>query len=94
MLIEVFQENTNKCVKTVGDNDFHFQVAYLHLESTKFPVEFQLSLGRSDSAYPAGMYSLSDSSFRVNQYGSLELNRFAMKLIPVVSAASVNKKTA
>lgn len=94
MLIEIFQENSQKCVKSVKDNNFYYQVAYLHLESTKFPVEFQLSLGSNDPAYIPGKYTLSDSSFRVNQYGSLELNRFAMQLIPLVTQSLAPKKTA
>jgi len=94
MLIEIFPENAQKCVKNVKGNNYYYQRAYLILSTTKFPVEFELSLNDSAPANLPGRYSLSDSSFRVNQYGSLEINRFDMTLVPVVENIVSQKKTA
>lgn len=43
-----------------------------------FPLAFELTV---DTPYPPGRYNLSPRSFRVNQYGSLELSPFNQELI-------------
>ena len=60
------------------------QKAYLH-NGGAFPVEFTLSIPDASSAYPVGQYTLTDDSFKVNQYGGLELSRWDLKLTPLAN---------
>jgi len=55
----------------------------MHSASSKFPVEMNVSLGENDQPYPAGKYEIAESSFQINQYGSLELSKYNLKLVPV-----------
>ncbi len=47
-----------------------------------FPVEFKITHDDHNDAYAVGVYELSPDSYKVNQYGQLELDRFGLKLIP------------
>lgn len=69
--------------KTVKDNTFYSQTAYAYLGGA-FPVAFEIPLETPAHAYPIGDdYTLCPSSFKVNQYENLELNRFKLKLVRV-----------
>ena len=49
------------------------QTAMLHRGEERIRIE--LTLGRSEQAYAAGTYELDPSSFRVGEFGELELGR-------------------
>jgi hypothetical protein len=57
------------------------QKAYVHTGGV-FPVEFKITHDDHNNAYAIGKYQLAPSSFKVNQYGQLELDRFGTKLVP------------
>lgn len=66
--------------RQVKENTFYSQTAYADMGGA-FPVAFEIPLETPAHAYPIGNdYVLSPSSFKVNQYGNLELNRFQIKL--------------
>lgn len=84
-MIEI-EINSNDCqiqTRTVngknGSRTIHEQQAYLHTGAA-YPVPFKLSLRNAADAYPSGKYTLDPSSFQVNQFGGLELNRFEIRL--------------
>lgn len=62
------------------------QNAYVHMGGL-FPVEIKLTHSDHNDAYAIGKYELSPSSFKVNQYGQLELDRFGMALLPYADFA-------
>jgi hypothetical protein len=64
------------------DRTVYEQKAYVHLGGV-FPVEFKLSHDDHNNAYEAGTYKLNPESFKVGQYGDLQLDRFNIKLEPV-----------
>lgn len=70
------------------------QAGYLD-KGDKYPVRFEIPLDRKNPApYPVGMYTFDASSFRLNQFGSLELDRYNVKLNripPVVLQALKNE---
>lgn len=86
--IEIFPENANINSRTIPGKDgkapriIHEQIAYAYLGG-KFPVEMKLSLEDSQNPYVVGVYSLDSSSFIVNNFGSLELKRFGIKIKPL-----------
>jgi len=88
MSIEI-ELNTNDCQvqsrKVNGKNgprEIHEQRAYFHTGGA-YPTPFNLSLRDPSQAYPSGKYTLDPSSFQVNGYGGLELNRFEIRLVPI-----------
>lgn len=62
------------------------QKAYVHMGGL-FPVETKLTFDDHNDAYAIGKYQLAPSSFKVNQYGQLELDRFGIKLTPYADFA-------
>ena len=65
---------------------FYEQKAYAHTGGV-FPVEFKINLNSHTEAYPIGKYQLAPSSFKLNRFGQLELDRYGMKLIPYADFA-------
>lgn len=61
------------------------QKAYADLGGA-FPAEIKISLQSPERAYAVGEYELSPQSFKVGQYGDLEVNRFNIKLVPSTSS--------
>lgn len=85
--------NTNDCqIETRmingknGQRTIHEQQAYFHTGGA-YPTPFKLSIRNASEAYPSGKYTLHPSSFQVNQFGGLELNRFEMRLVPIKAPA-------
>jgi hypothetical protein len=64
--------------------EIHFQRAYAHFGGA-FPVEFNLPLEKPTDMYRIGKYQLSPQSFKVGQYGDLEINRFDIRLDIIAS---------
>lgn len=44
--------------------------------------------------YPLGDYTLAAESFRLNQFGGLELNRYELQLVPIKTAPAVRPAAA
>jgi len=57
------------------------QKAYAHFGGL-FPVEIKLSFDQLAKQYPIGKYELSKTSFKVNQYGQLQLDPYSIELTP------------
>ncbi|MCG3887146.1 G5P family DNA-binding protein [Photobacterium leiognathi] len=84
--IEIFPEHEKKQSKLIPGKEgkpaktIYEQIAYAYLGG-KFPVEMKLTLSEEDQAYKAGLYTLDSSSFTVNNFGSLELKRYGLKIV-------------
>jgi len=65
--------------KTRKDNIMIKQQAAIEL-GRDFPMVFELTV---QSPYPPGRYHIAPESFRVNQYGGLELSPYDLTLVPV-----------
>lgn len=63
-----------------GEREFLEQDIYMH-KGEAFPTKVTLSFQNAHECLGVGFYSLCPSSYRTNQYGSLELDRFNMKFI-------------
>ena len=51
------------------------QTAYLHQEHEEYPAKMSITHRKATPLAP-GFYSLSDSSYRVSRFGSLELDTY------------------
>ena len=65
-----------------GARTIHEQTAYFHTGGA-YPLPFKRALRSPADAYPSGEYTLDPSSFQVNAFGGLELNRFEIRLTPI-----------
>ncbi|WP_413479402.1 single-stranded DNA-binding protein [Vibrio hibernica] len=86
--VEIFKENERVEIRQIVPKDgksgrtIYEQIAYAHLGG-KFPVEMKIQLEKDQVPYATGLYSPHGSSFKVNDFGSLELRRFGMILEPI-----------
>jgi len=88
LVIEIMQGDERPQSKTIraGQPDaktFYFHQAFAHLGG-RFPVEMQLPAESNTHMIAAGKYVLAPQSFKINQYGGLEISRFDMQLIPLI----------
>jgi hypothetical protein len=98
MFIE-FLSNDAVQTRQTAKGAMHKQNAYLHTDNPfdsgrkAYPLPFSIPLNSPMDAAPPGVFTLSAGAFRTNQYGDLELNRYAIvqSLIPV--HASSDKKS-
>lgn len=65
-----------------GDKTRLEQEIYMH-KGEAFPTKVVLSFDNAHECLPVGNYTLCQSSFRTNQYNSLELDRWNLKFIPM-----------
>jgi hypothetical protein len=65
------------------------QKGFAHMGSL-YPVEIKIPLKSHADAHKVGMYELGGGSFKVNQYGSLELSRWDMELLPCSDIKTAN----
>jgi len=49
-----------------------------------YPTPFYIGVP-TGKPYAAGLYDFAPSSFRANQFGGIDLNRFEMALVPMAS---------
>ena len=56
------------------------QKGFAHLGGA-FPVEIKIPLQNASHAYSVGLYDIDTKSFRVGQYGNLELSRWELHLV-------------
>lgn len=88
MQIEILEgRNEVKAIqKRDGSGSYYVQVAYIDLGKA-YPEEFQFGVASPAHGYPVGRYRLAPQSFKVNQYGRLEINGYDFKLIPLAQDA-------
>ncbi len=58
--------------------NFREQVAYIY-NGGVYPEKFIIQLDKDDSPYPAGFYTLDDSSFSIGDFGSLKIKKPKLK---------------
>lgn len=66
-----------------GPFQFQEQETWADINGEYRRVKFRVKDGRP---YPVGEYTLAESSFQVNQYGTLELG-FDVELVPIAKVA-------
>ncbi|KER02592.1 G5P family DNA-binding protein [Photorhabdus temperata] len=59
---------------------FREQTAYIY-NGGIYPEKIIVQLDKDDAPYPAGFYTLDDSSYSVGDFGALKIKR--IKLVPV-----------
>jgi len=79
---EIVQGHNAPRSVTRGDKARLEQDIYMH-KGEAFPTRVVLSFDNAHERLPVGNYTLCPSSFRTNQYNSLELDRWNMKFIPM-----------
>ena len=80
-IIKGHEQPISRMITTqTGQKTIHEQTAYAHMGGA-FPVEFKIPLNSHGDAYPVGEYTLHPGSFSVNRFGSLEVNRFELRLV-------------
>jgi hypothetical protein len=73
---------------TTKGNTIHRQRAALDL-GDGYPLPFYVPLRSAELAYAPGEYQLAPECFRVSQYGSLEIDRYNVRLLtPAVKKAA------
>lgn len=86
--VEIVRGHETVLVRQGKNGVSYYQRAYAHIGGA-FPHEFRLPLSSPQAAYAVGKYYLSPSSYRVNQWSDLEINRFELTLVPVQQVAPV-----
>lgn len=85
MLVKVLSTDTRPDInRKTGEVRGHLQRAGLMQGGFALPFDVPVDAG---GGYPVGDYTLAPESFRLNQYGGLELNRYELKLVPLRAAA-------
>ena len=86
LVIEILEGRNTPIARNVntkkGPQTFFHVDAYAHLGGA-FPVQFRLPAQSSTHIFSPGHYQLSPESFKVGQYGDLEIDRFNMALVPL-----------
>lgn len=67
---KVFERSVHS--KTGKDLTFRTQKGYAHLPDRPFPVEVNIQLW-DRQPFPVGVYTLGDSTYKVDRYGNLGL---------------------
>lgn len=70
---------TSKAGKPI---DLFEQTCYLHQDNEPYPARFTIA-HRSNTPMAPGFYRIADSSYRVSKYGNLELDPYALNLVPL-----------
>ena len=97
IIVEIFDTNvetkTGKSQRTGNDYTLHQQEGYVH-NGHRFPERFTLTPPLVDGkpvAYPVGKYVICPSSFKVSEYGELELSRYDFKLLALSEGKPATK---
>jgi len=88
LLFEIVQGHHVPVSKKMGEKDRLQQSIYMH-NGEAFPTKVTLTFDNAHECLPVGKYTLSASSFRTNQYDTLELDRWNLEFIPVEAVARV-----
>jgi hypothetical protein len=80
-ILKGFHDVTSRSIKTKDGSPkvLYTQKAYLH-KGGAFPVEFTLNVESPALAYGLGDYDLDLDCLRVNRFGSLEVDPYAVTL--------------
>lgn len=70
--IEITGNNQTK--KSKAGNDYTLQEAYVTLPAHKYPVRIEVLPQRDKPIYAPGHYLLALESFKVGEYGKIEVN--------------------
>jgi hypothetical protein len=76
MFTVIIKSENTRTVKTNGGNELRQQQAAMD-QGHDYPAPFWLIV---DQPYSPGRYTLDPNSFRVNQFGGLELDRYNIRL--------------
>jgi hypothetical protein len=90
IIIEIIKgsdQPISKSFKNKPDELSWSQKAFAHLGGV-FPVEIKVPIKNPTHVHPVGKYSLHPSSFKVGQYGDLEINRWEINLNPITASSS------
>jgi hypothetical protein len=79
---EIIQGHNSPVSKKFGEREVLLQEIYMH-NGSAFPIKIILQHNNAHECLAVGEYTLDPSSFRPNQYGSLELDRFNLKFNPI-----------
>lgn len=93
MTIQIDIEDTNLIQRNKKDNSgfYYQQKAYAHIVDrdcvpSRYPKEITIFPPKDDSGnsipYPLGEYSVSPNSFRVDNYGNLDLGFLVLRPLP------------
>lgn len=86
LIISVLKDRNIPIARTVntkaGEKTFYHINAYADMGGA-FPVEFRFPVESATHTIAVGQYQLAQSSFKIGQYGDLEIDRFSMMLIPL-----------
>lgn len=75
------KSGTSKAGKPYSINK---QEGFLFTEGAKYPVRFEFNLADGATAFAPGMYSLDESSFYVDRFGTLSLSG-QLVLLPIAA---------
>jgi hypothetical protein len=90
--ISIIEGHHQPISRTTKNGVMWNQDGYVHLGGA-YPSKMKITLESPAAAYGPGEYELSPESFRVGQYGDLEVNRFGMKMVPISLAKSATSAT-
>jgi hypothetical protein len=79
---EIVQGHNTPTTKKFGEREVLLQEIYMH-KGGPFPLPVTIQHNNAHECLPVGEYTLCPSSYRTNQYGSLELDRFNLKFLPL-----------
>ena len=88
MLIIEIMENRNRPIAKViregkpDEKTFYEHEVYLH-KAGLYPIECRLPAKSATHIITPGKYVLSKNSFKVGQYGDLQIDRYAIELVPL-----------
>jgi len=85
--VEIF-EGDDPQERSVNGRTYREQTAHLHVDGSRFPKEFKVNLPPDAPGYSPGKYTLDSSSFEINKYGGLEINRYRLRLSPLAVRAA------
>lgn len=77
--------------RKTGEVRGHLQRVGLVQGGFALPFDVSVDPGKP---YPVGDYTIAPESFRLNQFGGLELNRYELQLVPVKTAPAVRQAAA
>lgn len=84
---DITVQNRNFVTKTGEQRTVYSQQVYLWKDNETYPIKARIPL-ESNQPYAIGYYSLGDSSYEVAQYGDISINRYAIKLIPLIEPSA------
>lgn len=86
LVVKILKDRNTPIARNVntknGPKTFFHINAYADLGGA-FPVEFRFPVESATHVFAVGEYQLAQSSFKIGQYGDLEIDRFNMMLIPL-----------